>query len=68
MPIVRIEVTPPGLTLKEKQQLVEGVTNLLSAVLNKDPKLTHVVISEIESSNWGFDGRLANEHFNSNKQ
>jgi 4-oxalocrotonate tautomerase len=65
MPIVRIEVTPPGLTQEQKKQLVEGVTDLLSSVLNKDPRLTHVIISEIDSSNWGFDGKLAKEHFKS---
>lgn len=67
MPIVRIEVTPPGLTQEQKKQLVEGVTDLLSSVLNKDPRLTHVVISEIENTNWGFDGKLAKENFKPTK-
>ena len=59
MPIVRIEVTPPGVTLEQKQKLIEGVTDLLVSVLDKDPRLTHIIITEVESHNWGFDGKFA---------
>ena len=59
MPIVRIEVTPPGVTLEQKKKLIEGVTDLLVSVLDKDPRLTHIIITEVESHSWGYDGKFA---------
>jgi 4-oxalocrotonate tautomerase len=59
MPYVKIEVTREGVTREQKQQLIKGVTDLLSDVLNKDPQLTHVVIQEVELDNWGHAGEQA---------
>lgn len=56
MPYVKIEVTREGVTRQQKQQLIKGVTDLITDVLNKDPHLTHVVIQEIELDNWGYAG------------
>jgi 4-oxalocrotonate tautomerase len=56
MPFVKIEVTREGVTREQKQQLIKGVTDLITQVLNKDPHLTHVVIQEIELDNWGYAG------------
>lgn len=56
MPYVKIEVTREGVTREQKQQLIKGVTDLLSDVLNKDPKLTFVVIQEVDLDNWGHAG------------
>jgi 4-oxalocrotonate tautomerase len=56
MPYVKIEVTREGITREQKQQLIKGVTDLMSNVLNKDPHLTHVVIQEINLDDWGYAG------------
>lgn len=56
MPYVAIQVTREGVSRQQKEQLIQGVTQLLLDVLNKDPKLTHVVIQEIDMDNWGFAG------------
>jgi 4-oxalocrotonate tautomerase len=56
MPYVKIEVTREGVTREQKQQLIKGVTDLITEVLNKDPHLTHVVIKEIDTDNWGYAG------------
>lgn len=56
MPYVKIEVTREGVTREQKQQLIKGVTDLITDVLNKDPHLTHVVIQEIELDDWGYAG------------
>jgi len=56
MPYVKIEVTREGVTRVQKQQLIAGITNLITDVLDKDPSLTHVVIQEIELDDWGFAG------------
>jgi 4-oxalocrotonate tautomerase len=54
MPYVNIKVTNEGVTTAQKQQLIEGVTDLLTRVLNKDPASTFVIIDEVEMENWGF--------------
>lgn len=56
MPYVKIEVTREGVTREQKQQLIAGITHLITDVLDKDPSLTHVVIQEIELDDWGFAG------------
>ena len=56
MPYVKIELTREGVTREQKQQLIAGITNLITDVLDKDPSLTHVVIQEIELDDWGFAG------------
>ena len=56
MPYIKIEVTREGVTREQKQQLIKGVTDLISATLNKDPHLTHVVIQEIDLDDWGYAG------------
>jgi len=56
MPYVKLELTREGVTREQKQQLISGITNLITDVLNKDPHLTHVVIQEIELDDWGYAG------------
>ena len=56
MPYVKVEVTREGVTREQKQQLIKGITDLFTNILNKDSHLTHVVIQEIELDNWGYAG------------
>jgi 4-oxalocrotonate tautomerase len=56
MPYIKIELTREGVTRAQKQALIAGVTNLITEVLDKDPKLTHVVIQEIDLDDWGYAG------------
>ncbi|MBE9463359.1 4-oxalocrotonate tautomerase family protein [Dyadobacter subterraneus] len=56
MPYIKIDVTREGVTREQKQKLIAGVTDLITEVLDKDPKLTHVVIQEIELDDWGYAG------------
>lgn len=56
MPFIKIELTREGVTREQKQQLIKGITDLFSEVLNKDPHLTHIAIQEIELDNWGYGG------------
>jgi 4-oxalocrotonate tautomerase len=56
MPFVKIEVTREGVTREQKRQLIKGVTDLITKVLNKDPYLTHISIQEVETDNWGHAG------------
>ncbi|MEN2412303.1 MULTISPECIES: tautomerase family protein [unclassified Flavobacterium] len=56
MPYVKLELTREGVTREQKQQLISGITNLITEVLNKDPHLTHIVIQEVELDDWGYAG------------
>ena len=56
MHYLKIELTREGVTREQKQELISGITNLITDVLNKDPHLTHIVIQEIELDDWGYAG------------
>ncbi|QEY24444.1 tautomerase family protein [Neisseria animalis] len=58
MPYVNIKVTgdSEAPTAEQKAELIHGVTDLLSKVLNKNPETTVVVIDEVPMDNWGLGG------------
>lgn len=56
MPIVIVRITREGATPEQKAAVIRGVTGVLEAVLNKPPALTHVVIQEVEPTDWGVGG------------
>jgi 4-oxalocrotonate tautomerase len=62
MPIVTIQITREGTTPEQKAELIKGSTDLMARVLNKPPKLTFVVIQEVEMEDWGVDGLPAAEY------
>lgn len=53
MPYINIRITREGVTAEQKLALIEGATDLLSRVLNKNPATTFVIIDEVETDNWG---------------
>lgn len=53
MPYINIKVTDEQVTAEQKRQLIEGATQLMVDVLNKNPQTTFVVIDEINTDNWG---------------
>ncbi len=61
MPYINIKVTDEQVTKTQKQQLIEGATQLVVDILNKDPKTTHVVIDEVPVDNWGVCGTQYSE-------
>ncbi len=56
MPYVNIKITNEGVTAEQKRRLIEGATQLLVDVLNKNPSTTIVVIDEVDTDNWGIGG------------
>ena len=56
MPFVNIKITREGVTTDQKEQLIQGATQLLVDVLGKNPKTTVVVIDEVGTDNWGIGG------------
>ena len=61
MPYVNIKITIEGASKEQKQQLIEGTTQLLVDVLGKNPATTIVVIDEVETDNWGIAGEQVTE-------
>ncbi|WP_269433988.1 4-oxalocrotonate tautomerase family protein [Desulfonema ishimotonii] len=57
MPYVNIRITREGATAEQKATLIQGVTQLLADVLNKNPETTVVVIDEVDTDNWGIGGK-----------
>lgn len=56
MPYVNIRITREGATPHQKARLIKGVTDLLVAILDKDPGTTFVVIDEVALDDWGVGG------------
>lgn len=56
MPYVNVKITRESATAEQKAALIQGVTDLLVRVLDKNPATTHVVIDEVELDNWGVGG------------
>ena len=56
MPFIHIQVTREGVTAAQKAALIQGATDLLVRVLDKDPATTFVVIDEVDTDNWGVAG------------
>jgi 4-oxalocrotonate tautomerase len=56
MPFVHLLVTRDGATREQKAQVIAEFTETLERVLGKDPVLTHIVIDEVETDNWGWKG------------
>ena len=61
MPYVNIKITDENVTKAQKIKLIEGVTQLLVDVLNKNPSTTVVVIDEVNTDNWGIAGECVTE-------
>ena len=59
MPYVNIKVTggSEAPSAEQKAELIRGISELLSRVLNKNPETTVVVIDEIDMDNWGIGGK-----------
>ncbi len=58
MPYVNIKITDEQVTPEQKAKLIQGVTQLLVDVLNKNPATTVVVIDEVNTDNWGIGGEV----------
>ncbi len=62
MPYVNIKVTREDVTTMQKEALIRETTEMLTRILDKDPKTIHVVIDEIDTDNWGFGGKSVTDH------
>ena len=56
MPFVSVRITRDGVTTEQKAQVIAQITETLERILNKRPDLTHIVIEEVDTDNWGYAG------------
>ena len=61
MPYVNVQVTR-GVTRAQKTELVRDITASLVRVLGKKPEHTHIVVQEIDETDWGFAGVLTDTY------
>ena len=61
MPFVNVRITRDGTTREQKAQVIAEITETLERVLGKDPVLTHIVIDEVDTDNWGWQGKTTTE-------
>jgi 4-oxalocrotonate tautomerase len=61
MPFVNIRITDEHVTQEQKKALIQGATQLLVDVLDKNPKTTFVIIDEVNTDNWGISGESVTE-------
>jgi 4-oxalocrotonate tautomerase len=61
MPYVNIKITNENVTKEKKYKLIQGVTQLLVDVLDKNPATTVVVIDEVHTDNWGIGGECVTD-------
>lgn len=63
MPFVNIRITKENgePTKEQKEELIEGVTELLAKVLKKNKASTVVIIDEIDTDNYGLGGKSITE-------
>nr|WP_286674906.1 4-oxalocrotonate tautomerase family protein [Pseudomonas subflava] len=62
MPFVSVRITRDGVTREQKAQVIKEITETLQRVLNKKPELTHIVIEEVDTDNWGYAGITTTEY------
>ncbi|WP_104747970.1 2-hydroxymuconate tautomerase family protein [Helicobacter cetorum] len=58
MPFINIKLVPEDgqPTTEQKKQLIEGATDLMVKVLNKNRASIVVIIDEVDANNYGFGG------------
>jgi 4-oxalocrotonate tautomerase len=61
LPYVNIKISREGATREQKAALIKGVTDLLVAVLGKDPNGVNVIIDEVALEDWGVAGLPVDE-------
>jgi len=61
MPYINIKVTDENVTKEQKRRLIQGATQLVVDVLDKNPETTHVVIDEVPVDNWGVSAKMYSE-------
>lgn len=57
MPFVNVKLIEGQCDLKQKQEIISSITDLIVEVMNRDRNFTNVVIDEIKPSSWAIGGK-----------
>lgn len=68
MPYVRVEIAKGIATVDQKKAVIRGMTDVLVKELGRDPAFVFVVIDEVDTDNWGRDGRSLTDLWAAQKQ
>ena len=60
MPFIKFEIWP-GTTKKQRQEIAEGVTEVVRNVLDVPKDVVSVVFNEIPKDRWAVGGRLVDD-------
>ena len=61
MPDVNIRITDDNVTKEQTSRLIQGATQLMVDVLNKNPATTVVVMDEVNTDNWEIGSKCVTE-------
>lgn len=62
MPFINVRITRDGVTREQKARVIKEITETMQRVLDKDPTLTHIVIEEVDTDNWGYAGMTTTQY------
>ncbi|WP_085797969.1 2-hydroxymuconate tautomerase [Falsiruegeria litorea] len=62
MPIIRVEMFS-GRSEEQKRALVRDLTDAFVGAAGGNPDSVHVVITDVDKSNWGSGGQLCSDKF-----
>lgn len=60
MPVIKVEMFS-GRTVEQKRQLVKALTDSFVAVCGGKRQSIHVIIEDVEKTNWGIGGELSSD-------
>lgn len=61
MPYVEVKLVKGQVTPEQRQQIVEGLTDLISTVMGRKREFTVITITELEPAEWAIGGRTLAE-------
>lgn len=61
MPYVEVKLVKGQVTPEQRQQIVEGLTDLIGTVMGRKREFTVITITELEPAEWAIGGRTLAE-------
>ncbi len=58
MPFVNVKLIKNQVNGQKRHQIIEGLTDLIVRIMNRERSLTTIVIDEVEPHSWAIGGKL----------
>ena len=68
VPYVKVEIAKGIATVEQKRAVIKGMTDVLVKELGRNPEYVFVVIDEVDTDNWGRNGRSLTELWQQTQQ